>query len=445
MRALPETRNQGCGASLFPIPGSLRLARPLRWEFAFLFVIGIVFWGGYLLHEGDALRLGYKADFLGIYLGPRMLASGAGPQLYDLPAQTVFSAAVVRPYKRSIMPFVYPAYVAVIMRPLGLLEFRSALKVWFLVNLTAVFWSAIRLARFFGCTGFQLVAVLVIFLAWPPLQLTLIQGQMGLMPTVGFTEALIALCAGREWRAGCWLSLGLLKPQMILLPLLWFALRRSWRVLVPFAAIGAGAAGISFAAVGFWIPQYLHFLAEYNHRGAELALYPIAMQNWRGLAFWLFGNEGGWGSRVLVLLLTGLSVLALVFLIYCSGPESDSESRHSIVGQEVPFMIVIVLGLLSSPHLYAHDWVAALPSGFVLWSFARKSYLDGIGLNGTGSNMASAQASAALLWLIGLAPLMFFIRQFLWAPIIPVYGFVLVCVALLAWSKPTCLVPAGRM
>jgi hypothetical protein len=420
----PQTTGSDAGGGgLFPVPKSLRLARPLRWEYTFLFVVGLVFWGGYWLHEGSALRVGYRMDFLGIYVGPRMLVSGVGSQLYDLPTQAAFSAAAVQPLKRGPMPFIYPAYVAVILKPLGLLKFTSALKIWFLVNLTAVFWSALRLARFFGCRRLDQLAVLVIFLAWWPLQLTLIQGQIGLMPTVGFTEALIALRARREWRAGCWFSLGLMKPQMILFPILWFLMRRCWRVLAAFTVVSLAVVGVSIVAVGFWIPNYIHFLAEYNRRGAELALYPIAMQNWRGLASWLFHADHGWGVRVVTLVLTFLSAL---------GAWLVAQHRNSRLGQfslteEAQYAIAIILGLLSSPHLYMHDWVAALPAGFVLWSFARETY----------ERDSIDRRASVLLWLIGFSPLVFFTKNFIrTAPTVPVFGAVFAGIAIWMLTSP---------
>ncbi len=416
MTADRETRQGGSGA-LFPIPAGLGLARALRWQYAFLFIVGAVFWGSYLIHENDALRVGYKMDFLGIYVGPRIVASGAGSQLYDLPRQTATGAAAIVPYTRSVMPFVYPAYVAVILRPLGMLDFRSALKAWFVVNMLAVFWCAFRVARFFGCAGFEQAAVLVIFLAWPPLQLTLIQGQMGLMPTVAFTETLMALHSGRQWRAGCWLSLGLMKPQMILLPLLWFVLRGSWRVLAAFSIVAAAVVAASVAAVGFWPPNYLHFLAEYNRRGAELALYPIAMQNWRGLASWLLGTDHGQGVSAVMLALTAVSVVG-VWMVTRNRSAGRSEFTQ---WDESAFAVSIILGLLSSPHLYMHDWVAALPAGFVLWAFARTAYTQN----------RPVGRSAVLLWLVGLAPLVFFTKHVIrTVPTVPVFGMVLAIFAI---------------
>jgi hypothetical protein len=414
----------GAGGALFPIPKSLHLARVLRWQYAALFVIGVVFWGGYLIREGDALRIGYRMDFVGIYVGPRMIASGAASQLYDLPTQAAFSAAAVAPYKRGIMPFVYPAYVAVILKPLGLLSFRTALKVWFLVNMMAFVWSAIRLGRFFGGSAWEQTAVLVIFLAWPPLELTLAQGQMGLLLTIAFTEALIALHAGRQWRTGCWLSLGLMKPQMILFPLLWLVLRRSWRALGAFCAIGLSVVAVSIAILGNWIPQYLLFLAEYNRRGAQLALYPIAMQNWRGLASWLFHSDHGWSVSAVILSLTVASALG----VWQVAQRRTGERGRFSVAEAAQFAIAIILGLLSSPHLYLHDWVAALPAGFVLWAVVREKY----------EQNPRDWRCAVVLWLIGLSPLVFFTKNFIrTAPTVPVFGALLVSMAIWALISPS--------
>src|SRR5579864_2383029 len=214
---------------IFPSLGPFQLARFVRWEVAALFVIGITFWGDFFLHQPDVVHYAYKMDFLGIYVGPRAVAAGLGSSLYELPVQKTISAEAIRPYERSVMPYVYPAYVAVVLRPLGSLGFRAAVKVWLFLNLAAVFWSGTRLSRLFASTGLDRVAILAVCLAWTPLQLTLVQGQMGMWATVGFVEGLIALRSGKSWRAGLWLSLGLLKPQLVLFPLLLFVIWRCWQ------------------------------------------------------------------------------------------------------------------------------------------------------------------------------------------------------------------------
>ena len=146
-----------------------------------------------------------------------------------------------------------------------------------------------------------------------------------------------------------------------------------------------------------------------------MALYPIAMQNWRGLASWIFRTDYGPVVLAFIGVFTALSIAAL-WLIARSGPSGASDSA----GREIPYAIAIVLGLLSSPHLYIHDWVAALPAGFVLWSLGRERFVK------TRQDFRAK----ALLWLIGLAPLVFFIEQFVVkGPIIVIHGLILVSIA----------------
>ena len=406
-------------SAIFPSLGPFQLARFVRWEFAVLFVLGITFWGDFFLHQSDVVHYAYRMDFLGIYVGPRAVATGLGSQLYELPVQKAISAASIRPYERSVMPFVYPAYVAVVLKPLGMLTFGAAVHTWLWLNLAAVFWSAIRLSRLFARIPFDRLAIMVVFFAWTPLQLTLVQGQMGMWPTVGFVEALIALRSGKAWRAGLWLSLGLLKPQLVLFPVLLFVIWRCWRAVAAFLAVSLAVLGISFAAIGFWVTKYLNFLADYNRRGPELSLYPIAMQNWRGFAAWIFGTEYGPAVTTFAASLTVLSAIAL-WLISRRRPV-DSQGLPSSSAGEAQFAVAIILGLLSSPHLYMHDWVAALPAGFILWCLARERF----------ANSPRDFPASLLLWLIGLAPLVFFTKQFIAkGPMVAIYGLITVSVAI---------------
>jgi hypothetical protein len=410
---------------IFPSRGPFQLARFVRWECAALFVLGVTFWGDFFVHQPDIVGYAYKMDFLGIYVGPRIVASGLGQHLYELPVQRAISAAATEPYQRSVMPFVYPGYVAVVLKPLGSLPFGAAMKVWLLMNLTAAFWSAIRLSPLFARTLWDRLAILVVFFAWTPLQLTLVQGQMGMWPTVGFVEALIALRSGRPWRAGLWISLGILKPQLVLFPLLLLAIWRCWQAIAAFLAVATAVLAVSVAAIGFWIAKYLHFLAEYNRRGAELSMYPIAMQNWRGLAAWALGTDHGLGVLALTAILTAISVAALWFISRKRPANDSSQFRFSAI-EEVQYAAAIILGLLSSPHLYMHDWVAALPAGFILWHGARERF-----------EKSPREISARiLLWLIGLAPLVFFSKQFIaGGPMVAIFGLGLVSVAIVMIGK----------
>ena len=404
------------------LPGSSAFPSPWfkRWFFgsqALLLALAAWFWGAYLLRQTSVVGFGYARDFLGIYVGARAVAMGSGGKLYDLQVQRTLMAAAISPYHRgTLMPFIYPAYVAQVLQPLGYLPFRTAFLIWVALNLAIAVWLATRLARWFAPSLPQRIAVFVTFFAWMPLQLTLFHGQLGILPTLAIVQALLALRSGHEWRAGWWLSAGLMKPQLILFPVLVFVIWRRWRTVLAFVIALMGLLGISIAGIGVWFTAYLRFLGEYNRGGAALSLYPEAMQNWRGLVWSLCKTENGAASWAVLLALTVISMLLVVVVCY---PRSASHfqpcSLPGLAG-DVRYAIAILFGILSSPHLYMHDWVVAMPAGLVLWCFASQE-------------LSSAQSvkkllNRALLWLLAAAPVIFFaiqlVGQFVAWPIQPV-------------------------
>ncbi len=410
------------------LPQSLR--RWLRWEHAIVLGLAIGFWVACLLPQNGVAGYGYRTDFLGVYVGARMVATGDGSLLYNVHAQRQIMDSAILPYHRDrLMAFIYPAYVAVLFRPLGALAFSTALRIWLLTNLVIALWTAVRLAFIFAGGTVARIAIVIAFLAWVPVQLTLFQGQLGILPTLGILEAMMALRSGHEWRAGVWLSLGLVKPQLVLFPLLVLMIWGRWRSLAAFVLALAGIVGTSTAAVGPWILKYLHFLAEYNRKAADLSLYPGAMQNWRGLVYEVFKTDKALASRSVLLLLSLVSILVVIGLCYIpvSRRTAQPESRFLFSFQEEGrYAIAVLIGLLSSPHLYMHDWVVAFPAGLVLWSSGRKLY---------SPRSPEKSQSGALLWLLAMAPGVFFAGQFGWSKLssiqlAPLYVIALVTLAI---------------
>src|SRR5438309_624090 len=135
MQSLPSRRSGPLSTPILGTNGPPYLANWLRWELAALFAMGAVFWGTFALSQTDVQTFSHNVDFVGILIGPRIVAAGLGSQLYDLQVQSTFSAQAIQPYRHSVMPFVYPAYVAVVLRPLAAPSLATAVKIWLAVNL----------------------------------------------------------------------------------------------------------------------------------------------------------------------------------------------------------------------------------------------------------------------------------------------------------------------
>src|SRR5580704_2546324 len=333
---------------------------------ASLLALTLWFWSALLLSQTSLLGYVYSRDFSSVYVGAQIVAEGRGAQLYNLEVQRSRMDAYLLPYRRyNLLPYVYPAYVAVLLSPLAHLSLSKAFLFWAFLNFAITAWIARRLIWDRFVTPRLRLAVLIAFLTWVPLQLTLGHSQMGLLCALGFTEALTLLEARKFWQAGCWLALGLMKPQLLVLPLLSLVLWRCWRTLASFATVVLIILGLSFAKLGLWISAYLRFLAVFNRGGAHVSVYPTAMQNWRGLVSLLLGTDlvAQWFLALLTIASIGLAV-------FVSFPSSDSSELPP--DWQARFAVAICLGILASPYLYGHDWVIALPALIVLFSQAER-------------------------------------------------------------------------
>ena len=405
----------------------------LPWCHVCLLVITLWFWSSLLLAQPNLFGYVFSRDFSSVYVGAHIVAEGRGSQLYDLEAQRSQMDADILPYHRDILlPYVYPAYVAVLLSPLARMPLSKAFWLWAVVNFVITIWIARRLIWQRFVSPRLRFAVLLAFLTWIPLQLTLSHSQMGLLCALGFTEAVILLEARKYRQAGCWLALGLIKPQLMILPVLSLALWRCWRTLASLAAVTLIILGLSFAKLGLWITAYLRFLGAFNRGGATVSVYPAAMQNWRGLVSVLVGSDTQPVAQWLLALFTIVSIGLAVYVSY-SGPRSDSGFQSGLPGDwQARFAIAICLGTLASPYLYEHDWVVALPGLIVLFGQAvRVSPLrDG-----------GECVPTVLGWLIAIAPFVSFAAQFLIWPrsthiqLLPLYMGVLTVVATLCLAK----------
>jgi glycosyl transferase family 87 len=383
----------------FPLP------RWLPWSHGLILALTVTFWGMFLF-KAEPLGYVYKRDFLSVYIGARTVANGMASRLYDTQLQWELTNSAIFPYHRStLLPFIYPAYVAVLLAPLGRLSLVRAFFIWTGINFLVTCWLIRRLTQVPRLFPAQRTAFFIAFLAWVPLQLTLSHGQMGLICTLAVSETMIALEIRKEWRAGCWLALGLIKPQLIALPLLALLLFRCWRAIATFTTALIVLLAATFGKAGFWIPEYLRFLVRFNRSGKDWSLYPIAMQNWRGLVHAMLGTSTSIAAYSLIGALSLASMLTVVFV--CWEPHvrraSLSELPYSSTDRKARFSIAILIGLLVSPYLYFHDWVVAFPALAVLflaateWSRLRDRY---------------HWLGTAILWLIALSPFVCFAAQF---------------------------------
>lgn len=176
-------------------------------------------------------------DLAAYYAAARLLNEGRADELYDLEAQR---AAVAGEGVGSVAGgYIYPPFLAVVMRPLASLPFRVAALVWLALNLALLAASArslLPIARL-SPSAAHVLLVFAFCLLLPPVTATLALGQINILLLFLLVNA--ALLAGsasalpaRERLAGLLIGAAAgmkLFPLVVLVPL---TLRRRWAVVL---------------------------------------------------------------------------------------------------------------------------------------------------------------------------------------------------------------------
>src|SRR6185437_15949690 len=133
------------------------------------------------------------------------------------------------------LPFIRPAYQALLFVPFSLLPYRTSYLAFLAVNLVLLaiaFWilrphmsHLMRVWRFLP---------VFLFLVFYPISLAIMQGQDSILLLLLLAAALAALEGGQELRAGVLVGLGLFKMQVVIPIALLFLLWRRWRLFAGF-------------------------------------------------------------------------------------------------------------------------------------------------------------------------------------------------------------------
>jgi hypothetical protein len=300
----------------------------------------ITFFPGALLHG--------HADFRQLYAAGYMVRTGHAAELYDIRAQQRFQDVLVGSNDRAL-PFIRPAYQALLFVPFSLLPYRTAYLAFLAVNLVLLaiaFWilrshmsHLMRVWRFLP---------VFLFLVFYPIALALMQGQDSILLLLLLTAALAALEGDQELRAGMLVGLGLFKMQIVIPVALLFLLWRRWRFFAGFALSACLLSLISLWVVGFaQTTAYARSLLSVGTNMEAVHQFPLRvsiMANLRGLFFGLLGARLPAFWIQAPILVASVSVLLWVALAV-PGKQSRADA----------FVVAITASLIASYYLFIHD------------------------------------------------------------------------------------------
>lgn len=163
----------------------------------------------------------YGQDFRGYYAAARVLLEGSNPYEYARVAAVLMEVTG----RAGNNPFYYPLWFGWSVTPLSLLPFQAARMVWMLLNLALWIYGLLRLQQYLGfpARGWRgwlldlLATFLFAFTTWK-------FEQTGILLFVIAVEILIAHKKQQWTRMGIFMALALIKPNIMLFPMLALAL-----------------------------------------------------------------------------------------------------------------------------------------------------------------------------------------------------------------------------
>ncbi len=304
------------------------------------------------------------ADFRNFYSAGYMVRAGDARSLYSYETEKVYQDRLIS-QESLAMPFIHPAYEALLFVPLSLLPFRAAYFAFLTVNLglLAICYRLLRAhMRNLAAVWHGLPAAMFLFL---PIAGTLMKGQDSILLLTLITAATISLGERREFTAGALLALALFRFQIVIPIALLFLIWRRWRFSAGFAVVAAAVVSASVGIAGMTQTElYARSLLSLSGSGSASDLVRYGQPDWqmanlRGLIVGLAGSHLSiaWTRRV-VLFVSGVVLFAVAWLT--PGNKDGAE----------PMFIAITASAAVSYHFLFHDLsVVLIPIIFALNHF----------------------------------------------------------------------------
>jgi alpha-1,2-mannosyltransferase len=332
-------------------------------------VLNIALSDGIIARDGSPLG----GDFFGRYVVSRLILEGRGASVLSVEAQLEAHHRWSHGRVEGLYPIAYPPLYMFLLTPFAALPYALGYLAYIAAGATAVV-VALRLLRpHSGLLQNDLWAPLVLALTFWPLVRGLTGGLFTPFTLLFLAGFYASWASGRRKRAGLWLGLLLLKPQLALPLAGLMLLKRQWPILITALWVLLVEYLISALIAGWaWPRDWLRLVLLVRDHDMALDFEPVA--SWVGVAETVLE---GTASRVIGHTLSVLT-LGLLALVWLRGPMTPA-ARPVLFGAAVSATLLsgfhvgwYDVGLALVPLLFLAErfrWQAA-PYLLLLWPLA---------------------------------------------------------------------------
>lgn len=359
----------------------VNITRPAYWTYVLalcLISIQIATWMiGVGYRGGLNVYARVSTDHLAVLTGAQIIRDGAGQYLYDLETQREAQRRILGPALAvtddSILVFVHPPFEAIFLAPLLSLPYGVTYALSVVLALIAFGLALGILQRSLPIVPAAKWPLIITLCSTVPLHRTLWMAQTSALVFLGLWGTYAALRRRQEYVVGLWLTLIVLKPQLLPCVVLLLLLLRHWRTLLTAGGVLGGCYLSTLPLLGFtWPLRYVVMIIEESRWGAERGEQPEIMHVWRGLTTNLFGKDlPGLVVPVSVVLMFG-SLILLVWAwwgTYTQNRTSTADLNHTIQ-RDLLWSLTCITAVLLPNHLYLHDLLLLLLPAWLLATHA---------------------------------------------------------------------------
>jgi hypothetical protein len=317
-------------------------------------VFGLVIWGLIVSMQaermqGQLIQHNSLQDYTSFYAAGKLVMDGRAAEMYDVDSVADIQSDLVGvsiPAEESL-PYLNPPFVAAIFAPLTLVSLDAATAILFGINLVLVVLCGASIRRLVAPRDRRAGAFIwVAYLSAFSIYTLFLQLQLSMWAVLAWLGFIHFQRQGKDTLSGAALALGLVKPQLIILPVLSLCVRGRFSALAPLAVAVAVATAVSMAVAGpAIVVDYPRFLLSSMSRDGQ-GIFAHGMYGWNALLADVTGDSTP--PRMLVAAVV-FPTLGLLFKAWWSGRDSRGEQLLPLLG------LTLTGVLLANPHLYLPD------------------------------------------------------------------------------------------
>ncbi len=191
-------------------------------------------------------------DIVSFYTGGLIVDRGERANLYNRDTQYTWQATVSHLGKSSLKPFINPPFVALFFAPFTRISFRQTYIIFAFLN-TTLFLITIYFfmkEQFVILKDNRYIFFLLWILFYMPIYANLLQGQLAFFLFSGLMISWYAFKCQKSLQAGIALSLFLIKPYLLCIPVFLLIWKKQWRALLGLFLSASGLVILSVWLIG---------------------------------------------------------------------------------------------------------------------------------------------------------------------------------------------------